>query len=128
MVMRLRFIDLFAGLGGFHQALSQLGHECVFASEINEELRDLYQQNFGLPSHGDIRGINPKKIPKHDILCAGFPCQPFSKAGDQFGLKDELRGTLFGNIVEIIKEPKYLILENVGNFERHDKGYTWATT
>ena len=129
MSKKLRFIDLFAGLGGFHVALSRLGHNCVFASEINEELRDLYQQNFGMRSHGDIRAVDLKEIPAHDILCAGFPCQPFSKAGGQLGLKDELRGTLFGNIVTIVKErkPEYLILENVGNFERHDNGHTWAT-
>jgi len=129
MSKNLKFIDLFAGLGGFHKALSRLGHKCEFASEINEELRALYQQNFGMRSHGDIHGVDPKEIPPHNILCAGFPCQPFSKAGDQLGLKDELRGTLFGNIVKIVKEhkPEYLILENVGNFERHDKGHTWAT-
>jgi DNA (cytosine-5)-methyltransferase 1 len=83
----MKFVDLFAGLGGFHVALSQLGHECVFACEIDETLRDLYCQNFGLQALGDIREIHPSTIPSHDILCAGFPCQPFSKAGDQQGLK-----------------------------------------
>ena len=76
----MRFIDLFAGLGGLHQALTRLGHECVFASELNPELADLYRRNFGVTPHGDIRE-SYKLIPAHDILCAGFPCQPFSKAG-----------------------------------------------
>jgi DNA (cytosine-5)-methyltransferase 1 len=125
----MRFVDLFAGLGGFHLALSSLGHECVFASEIDEELRELYKQNFGMSSrrvHGDIRACR-EKIPQHDILCAGFPCQPFSKSGDQKGLKDKTRGTLFHEIAAIVGKhrPKYVILENVGNFERHDNGRTW---
>jgi len=125
----MRFIDLFAGLGGFHRALAQLGHECVFASEIDEELRNLYNDNFSGSSrftYGDIRQ-NRDKVPKHDILCAGFPCQPFSKSGYQLGLQDETHGTLFDEIVYILKSrrPEYVILENVGNFERHDSGRTW---
>ena len=125
----MRFIDLFAGLGGFHRALASLEHECVFASEIDDELRELYRSNFRMEPAGDIRAINPAKIPAHDILCAGFPCQPFSKAGYQLGWEDEVRGTLFGNIVEILEQhhPEYVILENVGNFERHDNGNTWKT-
>jgi len=125
----LRFIDLFAGLGGFHLALRGLGHECVFASEIDEELRSLYRTNYleahGL-IHGDIREYK-QKIPAHDILCAGFPCQPFSKSGRQQGMLDKTRGTLFHEIVEILEQhrPSYVILENVGNFERHDGGRTW---
>ena len=70
----MRFIDLFAGLGGFHQALASLDHTCVFASEIDPELADLYEKNFGIKPHGDIRDVEPRSIPKHDILCAGFPC------------------------------------------------------
>jgi DNA (cytosine-5)-methyltransferase 1 len=126
----MRFVDLFAGLGGFHVALSALGHECVFASEIDEELREIYAKNF--PSmrgriHGDIR-TSIQKVPKHDILCAGFPCQPFSKSGAQEGVLDKTRGTLFHDILEILRihEPKYVFLENVGNFERHDQGRTWS--
>lgn len=125
----MRFVDLFAGLGGFHAALSALGHECVFASEIDDELRDIYVQNF--PSmrrriYGDIRE-SMNKVPKHDILCAGFPCQPFSKSGAQKGVLDKTRGTLFHDILDILKahEPRYVLLENVGNFERHDEGRTW---
>ena len=77
----MNFIDLFAGLGCFHIALSRIGHTCVFASEINKELCDLYETNFGLRPFGDITKVNINDIPAHDILCAGFPCQPFSKAG-----------------------------------------------
>lgn len=125
----MRFIDLFAGMGGFHQALAQLGHECVFASEIDDELRELYLHNFPKMKgkiYGDIR-ISKSKIPQHDILCAGFPCQPFSKSGDQLGINDQTRGTLFHEILDILREwqPQYVILENVGNFARHDSGRTW---
>jgi DNA (cytosine-5)-methyltransferase 1 len=125
----MRFVDLFAGLGGFHHALSSLNHECVFASEIDQELRDYYRLNFPKAAahvHGDIR-VAKKYIPPHDILCAGFPCQPFSKSGSQLGFEDETRGTLFHEILEILEKhgPEYVILENVGNFERHDKGRTW---
>ena len=80
--MGLKFIDLFAGLGGFHLALQKLGHECVFASELKGDLQQLYEINFGGGViHGDILSFEPKDIPAHDILCAGFPCQPFSQAG-----------------------------------------------
>lgn len=126
----LRFIDLFAGIGGFHRALSALGHECVFASELDEELQALYVKNF--PSmkgkvHGDIRR-HWKDVPEHDILCAGFPCQPFSKSGAQRGTRDKTRGTLFHEILNILelRKPRLVLLENVGNFARHDKGRTWS--
>ena len=79
---QMRFIDLFAGLGGFHLALKNLGHRCVFASEIDESLRATYYENFGVTPFGDIREVAVETIPSHDILCAGFPCQPFSKARD----------------------------------------------
>ncbi|MBI2828594.1 MAG: DNA (cytosine-5-)-methyltransferase [Acidobacteria bacterium] len=126
----MRFVDLFAGLGGFHLALEAVGHDCVFASETDDELRKLYRKNFPAIKrrlHGDIRSC-ADKVPEHEILCAGFPCQPFSKSGDQKGLKDKTRGTLFHEIVAIIKrrQPRYVILENVGNFERHDDGRTWT--
>jgi len=123
----MRFIDLFAGLGGFHLALRQLGHECVFASEINSELITLYEKNFAMKPEGDIRRIRTTKIPPHDIICAGFPCQPFSKAGEQKGLACDKWGDLFWEIVRIARKhkPKYLILENVSNLEKHDGGNTW---
>lgn len=126
----LRFIDLFAGLGGFHVALNRLGHECVFASELDEDLRSIYAHNFPDMEgkvYGDIREWK-HKVPAHDFLCAGFPCQPFSKSGAQLGTKDETRGTLFHEILDILEKwrPKYVLLENVGNFGRHDSGRTWA--
>jgi len=125
----LKFIDLFAGLGGFHLALEALGHNCVFASEVDDELRRLYVRNFpGAAEYvvGDIRAHH-RKVPPHDILCAGFPCQPFSKSGFQDGQFDT-RGTLFHDIIAILKDhkPTYVLLENVGNFEQHDAGRTWA--
>jgi len=126
----LRFVDLFAGMGGFHHALSSLGHECVFASEIDDELRELYARNFPESQktiYGDIREFKTQ-VPRHDILCAGFPCQPFSKSGFQNGRRDRTRGSLFHEIIAILKkhQPPYVILENVGNFERHNNGRTWS--
>lgn len=123
----MNFIDLFAGLGGFHLALKKLGHKCVFACEINEPLVDLYKKNFRIEAQGDIKKIEPKDIPQHDILCAGFPCQPFSKAGKQKGMKDKKNGSLFNEIVEILNyhKPAYFILENVPFIKQHDNEKTW---
>src|SRR5262245_11818674 len=125
---RLRFVDLFAGLGGFHLALRGMA-DCVFASEIDDELRRVYLANFPHmvgKTHGDIRSFK-KAIPTHDILCAGFPCQPFSKSGGQLGTHDRTRGTLFHEILDVLERhrPRYVLLENVGNFGRHDRGNTW---
>lgn len=122
------FIDLFAGIGGFHQALSNMSYKCVFASEINEPCRKTYHDNYKLTPNGDITTIDATTIPPFDILCAGFPCQPFSKAGHQNGFKDK-RGNLFFTICNIVKHhnPKYLILENVKNLASHDSGNTWKT-
>jgi DNA (cytosine-5)-methyltransferase 1 len=124
----MRFVDLFAGLGGFHLAASALGGRCVFACEMDEQLRETYESNFGILPAGDIREIDPRKIPRHDLLCAGFPCQPFSKAGEQMGLKDSIRGTVFFNVVEILRHrrPEFVVLENVAHFVRHDEGNTYA--
>lgn len=124
----MKFIDLFAGLGGFHLALGDLGHECVFACEIDENLRETYSKNFGISPAGDIKLAKETDIPSHDILCAGFPCQPFSKAGEQKGLRDKTRGGLFYEILRIIKyhKPKYIILENVPHIRRHNGGKTWS--
>jgi DNA (cytosine-5)-methyltransferase 1 len=123
----LKFIDLFAGLGGFHSALANLGHQCVFASELDEDLRTLYKTNHGLDCKGDITKIDISTIPKHDIICAGFPCQPFSKAGKQNGLNDSVNGNLFDKIMEIayFHSPEYIFLENVPNLKGHDEGKTW---
>lgn len=124
----MRFIDLFAGLGGFHQALSRLGHTCVFASELDPDLAELYKKNFGVTPAGDIRTVKLKEIPAHDVLCAGFPCQPFSKAGGQQGLKCPQWGDLIDYVVRILRhhKPKYFIIENVPNLVRHNQGKTWA--
>jgi DNA (cytosine-5)-methyltransferase 1 len=121
------FIDLFAGLGGFHLAASAIGGQCVFASELNPALRKTYQRNFGMMPAGDIRGVDTADIPSHQLLCAGFPCQPFSKAGSQDGLRDDVRGQVFFEVLRIIDAhmPPYLIFENVANFVRHDKGNTY---
>jgi len=124
----LKYIDLFAGIGGFHIALEKLDFECVFASELKESLVDLYEINFGMKPNRDITKIAVEDIPKHDILCSGFPCQPFSKAGDQKGLKDERNGHLFDKIVDTLDhhKPKYFILENVRDLESHNDGETWT--
>lgn len=124
----MKFIDLFSGLGGFHLALDELGFECVFASELKEILAKLYESNFGIKPSRDITKIAVEDIPKHDILCAGFPCQPFSKAGYQKGLEDEKNGSLFDKIIDILQyhKPRYFILENVRNLESHNRGETWA--
>ena len=123
----LKFIDLFAGLGGFHLALSSLGHKCVFASEKNPKLTPLYKENFQMDVAGDINNVLVEDIPPHDIICAGFPCQPFSKAGNQNGLLDAKNGNFFDKIMEIAdyRNPEYIILENVSNLKTHDNGNTW---
>ena len=123
----MRFIDLFAGLGGFHLALRNLGHECVFASDIDETLRSTYYKNFGMRPHGDIREVAVESIPRHDVLCAGFPCQPFSKARDYSEPGDPELSELYLQILRVIRHhhPKFLILENVPNFEKHEDGQTW---
>lgn len=126
---KFKFIDLFAGIGGFHQALDQLGGECVFASEIDKYAIETYQENYHIDPNCNIREVDEKKIPKHDVLCAGFPCQTFSKAGKQLGFNDETKGTLFFEIERILKyhKTKYIILENVRNLVSHDNGNTWKT-
>jgi DNA (cytosine-5)-methyltransferase 1 len=125
----MRFADLFAGLGGFHLALKDLGHECVFASEIDRDLQSTYFDNFDVIPRGDIRLVGLGEIPQHEILCAGFPCQPFSKAGDQRGLDHPEWGNLFGWVLRILDHhrPRFFILENVPNLGRHNKGHTWAS-
>lgn len=126
--MSLKFIDLFAGLGGFHLALEQLGHECVFACEIDPQLNSLYEENFGIPVASDIRNVDEIDIPDHDILCAGFPCQPFSQANHASkGFDCPKWGDLFSHVIRILKfkEPRYFILENVPFLKNHNGGRTW---
>lgn len=123
-----KFIDLFSGIGGFHQAMTQLGGECVLASEIDANCNQVYKQNYHMDSAVNVRDLNEKTdIPDHDVLCAGFPCQAFSKAGKQAGLKDQTRGTLFFEIERILREkkPEYIVLENVRNLVSHDHHNTW---
>ena len=108
LILRMKFIDLFAGLGGFHLALESLGHECVFASELQADLQKLYSENFPeTPIFGDITKISVNDIPAHDILCGGFPCQPFSQAGKRLGFTED-RGNLFNNIMEILEYHKLI--------------------
>jgi len=124
--VRLRFVDLFCGIGGFHQALTTHA-DCVLACDIDENCRKVYQENFGIIPGNDIR-IVKENVVDHDILTAGFPCQPFSKSGNQLGFLDKIRGTLFEDIMDIVrsKKPSVIILENVRNFESHDEGRTLA--
>ncbi len=123
-----KYIDLFCGIGGFHIALSSFGAQCVFASDIDRYSQDIYEKNFGMRPNGDIRQIKCKEIPSHDILCAGFPCQPFSISGNQKGFNDSTgNGNLFFEIIRIARfhKPKIIFLENVSNLEKHDDGKTF---
>lgn len=127
---KFTYIDLFAGVGGFHQAMRFLGGECVMAAEINQACVETYEANFKTimgKVQGDVNKIDPHTIPEFDVLCAGFPCQPFSKAGLQKGFKDEHRGNLFYKIMDILDvhdETKFVVLENVRNLA--DKTENWA--
>lgn len=128
----MRFVDLFCGIGGFHAAFKsetlRRDYECVFACDIDSDCRDIYKENWDEIPAGDIRKFSPD-IADHEILCAGFPCQPFSKSGSRLGFRDKIRGTLFGEISKTIelKRPKFVILENVANLEGHDDGRTLVT-
>lgn len=124
----IKFIDLFCGLGGFRIALESWKCECVFSSDIDKYARDTYKENFGEYPAGDITLIDEKDIPDHDILCAGFPCQPFSVGGKRLGFEDT-RGTLFFDILRILKEkrPAAFFLENVAGLCNHDSGKTIDT-
>lgn len=132
-----RFIDLFAGIGGFRLGLNAAGGQCVFTSEWNDWAATTYRANFGDHQvHGDITRVAPPEIPDHDVLAAGFPCQPFSIAGvskkkslgRKHGFEDETQGTLFFNLAKIIeaKQPRAFVLENVKNLASHDRGRTFA--
>lgn len=125
---KFRFIDLFSGIGGFHQAMENLGGECVFASEIDPHCIETYYKNYKIDAKHNVREVAAEDIPAHDVLCAGFPCQAFSKAGFQKGMSDT-RGTLFFEIERILQhhKTKYIVLENVRNLVSHDQGNTWRT-
>ncbi|MEK7104883.1 MAG: DNA cytosine methyltransferase [Patescibacteria group bacterium] len=120
-----KFIDLFAGIGGFRLAMQSQGGNCVFSSEWDSQAQITYKANFGEIPEGDITKIKEQDIPKHDILCGGFPCQAFSISGKQMGFKD-IRGTLFFDIARIAEhhKPKVLFLENVKNLTKHYNGNT----
>ncbi|ELA09136.1 DNA-cytosine methyltransferase [Moraxella macacae 0408225] len=123
-----RFIDLFAGIGGFHTALASFGAKCVFACEWDMHASKTYHANYGILPFGDITKIDEAAIPAHHILCAGFPCQAFSISGKQQGF-DDVRGTLFFEIARIVKhhQPKLILLENVKNFIKHNNQNTLKT-
>lgn len=133
---KFKFIDLFAGIGGFRIAMQELGGKCVFSSEWDPYAKKTYEANFGEVPYGDIRKIDAESIPDHDVLCAGFPCQPFSLAGvsarnslnTAHGFACETQGTLFFDIVRIIKakRPKIVFLENVKNLINHDGKKTFS--
>lgn len=122
-----KYIDLFCGIGGFHQAMSDLGGRCVYASDIDADCRKTYERNYGIKPDGDITKVKASDIPEHDVLCGGFPCQAFSKAGRRLGFADETKGTLFFDICRILEyhKPRYALLENVRNLASHDHGSTW---
>lgn len=124
--MSLKFIDLFAGIGGFRIGMERAGYKCVFSSEIDDNACKVYEANFGDNPKNDITKIDAQNIPDFDVLCAGFPCQSFSISGKQKGFYDETRGTLFFEICRILEEkkPSAFILENVKNLAAHDKGRT----
>lgn len=128
---KLRFIDLFCGIGGFHYAVDGATREagveakCVFASDIDVQAQEAYKANFGIQPHGDITSIDARSIPSHDLLLAGFPCQAFSIIGERRGFND-IRGTLFFDIARILeaKQPRGFVLENVKQLRGHDSGRT----
>ena len=128
--LKIRYIDLFCGLGAFHMAFnSSKKFECVFACDIDEGIQKIYKLNYGIIPFNDIRLINVSTIPDFDLLCAGFPCQPFSIAGNGDGFNDKTKGNLFYEILKIIdvKTPKMCILENVKNLKTHNNGNTYKT-
>jgi len=120
---KIKYIDLFCGIGSFHYSFNKLGFECVMASDIYKPAKDNYKKNYNMDILGDICSIDPSKIGNYDILCAGFPCQPFSQAGHHKGFKDS-RGSMFSQVMKFVKYniPKIIILENVQALLNHDKG------
>lgn len=123
----VKYIDLFCGMGSFHYSFQKLGFKCVMASDILEVARENYKQNYNIDVLGDICDIDPSTIEPYDILCAGFPCQPFSQAGKHKGF-DDTRGTMFSQVMRFVKTnvPKIVILENVQALMNHDKGKSFT--
>ena len=128
MLNKPRFIDLFAGIGGFRLGFEQAGYECVFSSELDKDCQLVYQNNFGDKPFGDVTKIQTNDLPDFEVLLAGFPCQPFSISGRKKGFEDT-RGTLFFEICRIIdaKKPQVVVLENVKHLIHHDQGNTFKT-
>jgi len=124
---KLKFVDLFCGIGSFHHSFKKLDWECVMSCDIDAAVQETYKENYGQSPLGDITKIDPKSIPNYDILCAGFPCQPFSQCGQHKGFNDK-RGTLFFNIMKFIEyhRPTIIILENVQGLLKHDSGETFT--
>ena len=122
-----RFVDLFCGIGSFHQSLSALGWQCVMACDTNASACDTYETNYGLRPLGDVTEIDPASVPAFDVLCAGFPCQPFSQCGLHKGF-DDARGTMFFHLMKFVvhHRPDVVILENVRGLLTHDKGATFT--
>ena len=120
---KLKFIDLFCGIGGFHTALKRVNAECVFACDIDNKCREVYYKNYNIKPEGDITKINIDSIPQFDILCGGFPCQSFSNSGNKKGFNDK-RGQLFEYILKIaiVKKPSFMFLENVKHIKKMDNG------
>lgn len=128
-VKKIKFIDLFCGIGSFHYSFKKLGWECVMACDFDKSAQDTYRYNYGMLPLGDITLINPEDVTdSYDILCAGFPCQPFSQCGQHKGFDDK-RGNLFFNIMKFVTahKPKVIILENVQGLLTHNKGDTFKT-
>jgi DNA (cytosine-5)-methyltransferase 1 len=123
------YADLFCGLGAFHTAFDSLnsGYKCVFACDIDEKVRKIYKENHGIEPYGDINALDVSEMPDFDILCAGFPCQPFSIAGKKMGFNDQEKGNLFYTILKIIdaKSPQKVLLENVKNLKTIHNGETF---
>ncbi|BAW80681.1 DNA-cytosine methyltransferase [Candidatus Nitrosoglobus terrae] len=134
-IHNFKFIDLFSGIGGFHQALANQGGKCAMACDWNDKSRETYEVNYSLTPLGDIQQITAAQLPDYDVLCAGFPCQPFSIAGvskknslgKKHGFEDKIQGNMFFEIIRIaqMKRSKIMFLENVKHLKSHDKGNTW---
>lgn len=129
MTNPIRYADLFCGLGAFHEAFKSAGgFSCVFACDIDDRVRRIYEANHGIAPHGDVTKVDPETLPDFEVLCAGFPCQSFSIAGLRKGFGDD-RGNLFYDVLRFVdaKKPRVVVLENVKNLKGHDGGKTYAT-
>ncbi|WP_394186480.1 DNA cytosine methyltransferase [Pseudoalteromonas tetraodonis] len=123
---RFKFIDLFAGIGGIRKSLEEIGGGCVFSSEIDPHAQYTYYTNYGVVPFGDITKIDVEDIPDHDIICGGFPCQPFSSIGKRQGFEHPTQGTMFHEVIKVVdaKKPRVVFLENVAGLVNHDEGNT----